>query len=70
MDYHQWNFPKKPDLMSEEEWGAFQEELNKRFVKFQERPDILWWGYSSKGSFSVKEAYIIRMSRNMEMDDI
>ena len=56
--------------MSEEDWGAFQEELNKRFVKFQERPDILQWGYSSKGSFSVKEAYNIKMSRNVAMDKI
>ena len=56
--------------MREDEWEAFQEELNKCFVKVQEGPDILRWGYSSKGSFSVKEAYNIRMSRNVEMDDI
>ena len=61
MDYHQWNFLEKPDLMSEDDWEAFQEELNKRFIKAQEGPDILRWGYSSKGSFSVKDAYSIRM---------
>ena len=70
MDYHRWEFPEKPDLMSEEDWDAFKEELNKFFIKAQEGPDILRWGYSSKGSFSVKEAYSIRTSGNVAVDDI
>ena len=41
MDHHLWNFPEKPDFTSEEDWEAFQEELNKRFIKAQEGPDIL-----------------------------
>ena len=70
MDHHLWNFPEKPDFMSEEDWEAFQEELNKRFIKAQEGPNILRWGYSSKGSFRIKEAYSIRIARNVAMDDI
>ena len=70
MDYHRWSFPEKPDLMSEDDWEALEEELNKHFIKAQEGSDILRWGYSSKGSFSIKEAYGIKMSRNMAMEDI
>ena len=70
MDHHQWNFLEKPEHTSEEEWEAFHEELNKRFIKAQEGPDILRWGYSTRGSFSVKEAYSIRISRNAVSDDI
>ena len=33
MDLHLWNFPEKPDFMSEEDWESFQEELNKCFIK-------------------------------------
>ena len=70
MYHHLWNFPEKTDLTSEEDCKAFQEELNKHFIKAQEGPDILRWGYSSKGSFSIKEAYSIRISRNVVTDDI
>ena len=70
MDRHQWNFLEKPEHTSEEDWEAFHEELNKLFIKAQEGPDISRWGYSSKGSFSIKEAYSIRISRNAAIDDI
>ena len=69
-DYQRWDFPEKPALMSEEDWEAFLEELRKRFIRTQAGPDILRWGYYPKGDFSVKEAYSIRMTRNMELDDI
>ena len=68
MDHHQWKFPEKPEHTSEENWEVFHEELNKCFIKAQEGPNILIWGYSSRGSFSVNEAY--RISRNVVMDDI
>ena len=35
VDYHRWDFPEKPDLMSEEDWVAFQEELNRFLIKNQ-----------------------------------
>ena len=56
--------------MSEEDWTAFLEEIRKRCLRSQEGPDILRWGYSPKGSFSVKEAYSIRMTRIEEKEDI
>ena len=40
MEQHQWDFQEKPEHSSKEDWEAFQEELNKRFIKAQERPDI------------------------------
>ena len=70
MEQLQWNFPEKHTHTSEEDWDAFQEELNKRFIKVQDGPDILRWGYSNKGSFSVKENYSIRIARNAMNDDI
>ena len=68
--FQRWDFSTKPDLMSEEDWTAFLEEIRKRCLKSQEGPHILWWGYSLKGSFSVKEAYSIRMTRIEEKEDI
>ena len=70
MDHHQWKFPEKHEHTSEEDWEVFHEEMNKCFIKAQEGPDILRWGYSPRGSFSVKEAYSIRISRNAVSDDI
>ena len=70
MEQHEWEFQEKPEHSSKEDWEAFQEELNKRFIKVQEGPDILRWGYSTRGSFSVKEAYSIMILRNAANDDI
>ena len=70
MDHHQWKFPEKHEHTSEEDWEVFHEEMNKCFIKAQEGLDILRWGYSPRGSFSVKEAYSIRISRNVVIDDI
>ena len=65
MEHHQWDFQEKPEHVSEEEWEAFHEELNKHFIKVQEGPDILRLGYMTKGSFSVKEAMIVSGYRGM-----
>ena len=68
--FERWDFSIKPDLMSEEYWTAFLEEIRKHCLRSQEGPDILRWGYSPKCSFSVKEAYSIRMTRIEEKEDI
>ena len=57
-----WDFQEKPEPISEEDWEAFQEELNKRFIKVQEGPDVLRWGYTSRGAFNIKEAYQIKIT--------
>ena len=70
MEQHQWDFQVKPKLTSEADWEAFQEELSKRFIKAKNGPDVLIWGYATRGSFSIKEAYNIRITRRAAEDDI
>ena len=55
MEQRQWDFQEKLELTSEEDWEAFQEELSKSFIKAQDGPDVLRWGYTTKGSFNIKE---------------
>ena len=43
--------------------------MRNRCIRAQEGSDILRWGYSTKGSFSFKEAYSIRISGSEEKDD-
>ena len=52
-----WDFQEKPEPTSEKDWDTFQEEMNKHFIKVQEGPNVLRWGYTSRGSFNIKEAY-------------
>ena len=70
MEHHQWDFQEKPEPTSEVDWEAFQEELSKRFIKIQEGPDVLRWGYTTRGSFNIKEAYNIRITHCAMVDDI
>ena len=65
-----WDFQEKPEPTSEEDWEAFQEELNKHFIKVQEGPNVLRWGYMSIGAFNIKEAYQIRITSQGAVDDI
>ena len=44
MEKRQWDFQEKPDLASESDWEAFQEEMSRHFIKVQEGPDVLRWG--------------------------
>ena len=41
----------------------------KRFIRVKEGPDILKWVYMDRGSFSIKEAYDIRLGNQMEADE-
>ena len=40
----------------------------KHFVRVKEGPNILRWGYTDRGSFSIKEAYNIRLGNQVEDD--
>ena len=51
----------KYDLTSEEDWRSFQEEIHERFIRVKEGLDILRWSYKEKGSFSIKEAYNLKI---------
>ena len=42
----------------------------KRFIKVQEGLDVLIWGYTNQGSFSINEAYNIRLGNHAEVDGI
>ena len=44
--------------------------MHKRFVRVKEGPDIMRWGYTDRGSFSIKEAYNIRLGHQREADGI
>ena len=70
MEYHQWDFQEKPEPTSEVDWEAFQEELSKRFIKAQDGLDVLRWGYTTRGSFNIREAYNIRITHHTVEDDI
>ena len=43
------------------DWVAFQEEILSGFIKLKEGLDVLRWGYTDRGMFSIKEAYNIRI---------
>ena len=70
MEHHHWDFQEKPNPTSDADWEAFQEELSKRYIKVQECPDVLRWGYMTRGSFNIKEAYQIRITHQAVVDDI
>ena len=70
VDQRQWDFQEKLDLTCVSDWEAFQEEMSKRFIKVQEGPDVLRWGYTNRGSFNIKESYNIRLGHHVDVDDI
>ena len=69
-DQRQWDFQDKPELTSMDDWGDFQEEMIQHFVKVKKGPDILRWGYTNRGSVSIKEYYNIRLGNHEEDDGI
>ena len=56
--------------MSNKDWGAFQEELHRRYVRVKEGSDILRWGYKEKGIFSIKEAYNLKINQQGDEEGI
>ena len=53
-----------------DDWGDFQEEMIQHFVKVKKGPDILRWGYTNRGSVSIKESYNITLGNHEEDDGI
>eukprot|EP00253_Pinus_taeda_P011000 PITA_11000 len=58
-----------------EEWGnnieeekkdRIRKEMNSRRIKYREGPDILRWGENTKVTFSVKEAYTLKIKQTEE----
>jgi ribonuclease HI len=51
--------------------SAWHYEAGRRKIPIKEGPDILRWGHSASGNFSVKEAYYLQGNyHNQEMDNI
>ena len=57
-------------MISEDCLNSFKLELQEHCIMHSEEEDILQWGYLQKGTFSIKEAYDIRIRRQEEEDQI
>ena len=55
---------------SADDTRAFGEELQDRYVRIRDGVDRLIWGYSQKETFSIKEAYNIKIRGQTEEDEI
>lgn len=55
-----WRKPEECDEnIDQEQKGIFIKELESRKIKIRSGPDILRWGKSTRGTFTVKEAYYL-----------
>jgi len=63
----EWREWKKPDEwdsnLIEEQKIKFNKELESRKIKNRGGPDILRWGKETKGTFTIKEAYNIKIKQ-------
>ena len=66
-----WDFSNISDeRISKEYLRAFKNELQEQCILHKDEEDTLWWGYTQKGSFSIKEGYNIRIRRQELEDEI
>ena len=49
------------ERISKEDLHALKMELQECYIIHNDEEDILRWGYLQKGTFSIKEAYNIRI---------
>lgn len=65
-----WRTWRKPEEWDEnidqEKKGIFIKELESRKIKIRPGPDILRWGKSTRGTFTVKEAYYLSTQQERE----
>jgi len=65
-----WRIWKKPEEWDEninqEQQGIYVKELELRKIKARSGMDILRWGKSMKGAFTVKEAYYLTTQQERE----
>eukprot|EP00253_Pinus_taeda_P015937 PITA_15937 len=58
--WRKWTTPEEWGIeIDQEQQGAFMKEVESRKVKARTGRDIIRWGKSTKGSFTVKEAYYL-----------
>ena len=65
-----WNFIDKPDQMDMVDCEVFQEEIVNWFIRLKEGPNVLRWGYTDRGMFSIKEAYNIQIENRVGEEEI
>ena len=70
-DQRQWVALVRRDAdVLEEDIRAFVGVLQEHCILLKEGDDVLRWGYSQRGSFSIKESYNIRFRIQEEEEDI
>ena len=57
------NWPNTPDT---QQWVNFAKELKTRKIRQASGPDILRWGYQTKGKFTIKEGYSIQSQHGLQ----
>ena len=61
-DRHRWMIPVNQDAqILAEDIRSLENELQERCILIKNGDDTLIWGYSQKGTFSIKEAYNIKI---------
>ena len=61
---------RRDERISDEDLRAFKNELQERCILQKGMEETLRWGYTQKGSFSIKEAYNIKIRNQAEEDEI
>jgi hypothetical protein len=50
--------------------SAWQKEATRRKIPIKDSPDILRWGHSASGNFSVKEVYHLQANHHIQVKDV
>eukprot|EP00253_Pinus_taeda_P006274 PITA_06274 len=65
--WREWKGPEEwGNKIEEEKKERIRNEMNSRRIKYREGPDILRWGENTKGTFSLKEAYTLKIKKTQE----
>eukprot|EP00253_Pinus_taeda_P018470 PITA_18470 len=66
--WREWKGPEEwGNNIEEEKKDILRKEMNSRRIKYREGPDILRWGENTKGTFSVKDAYTLKIKQTQEV---
>lgn len=65
--WRKWRKPKEWDEnIDQEQQRKYIKELESRKIKARQGPDILRWGKSTRGTYTVKEAYYLATHQERE----
>eukprot|EP00253_Pinus_taeda_P027544 PITA_27544 len=69
--WRKWRSPEEwHENMDREQCRTYIKELASRKIKVRQGPDILRWGKSTRGTYSVKEAYYLTTDHEREEEAI